>query len=105
MSDRKSVMLMMFDLPMATSAQRRHYSRFMKQLKNSGYRQLQKSVYVKLLHHGGLIQTEVRFLRSIAPGSSKVNMLPMTLEEFRQMQSTQPAAFDISYFSDDILYL
>ena len=48
MQDRRGVVMVFYDLPMGTSAQRRHYTVFRKHLMREGFVQMQESLYVKL---------------------------------------------------------
>ncbi len=47
--NRKGVIMLMFDLPMANKEQRRAYNKFRGTLIKNGYMQMQESLYVKLL--------------------------------------------------------
>ena len=49
MRDRKTVLLVIFDVPMKEKTQRRRYRELRKFLLSGGYSMVQKSVYAKLL--------------------------------------------------------
>lgn len=98
------VLLIMFDLPVGTSAERRIYRVFRKALLNQGYRKLQNSVYVKLVKNAAAMQGELREVSAFAPRTGSVFVLPMTLRAFKNMTALGTEHFDMAGFSDDILY-
>ena len=98
------VLLIMFDLPVGTGAERRSYRVFRKALLKQGYRKLQNSVYVKLVKNAAAMQGELREVAVYAPREGSVFALPITLRAFKNMVALGTERFDISSFSDDILY-
>lgn len=105
MVDRRSVSLVFFDLPMATNPEVREYNRFRRYLKKSGYRLLQKSVYIKLIRDGRDISFEIARIESQAPKQGNVCIIPFSLVSFRKVKLLGESTFDMSYFSDDIIFI
>lgn len=100
----RGVLLVMFDLPVGTSAERRSYRTFRKALLKQGYRKLQNSVYVKLIKNAAAMQGALREAAVLAPGTGSVFALPLTLRAFKNLAALGTERFDMSGFSDDILY-
>jgi CRISPR-associated protein Cas2 len=96
--------MLMFDLPMATSEERRIYSAFRKRLIKSAYTAMQESVYVKLLRNVSSAGAELEKLREYAPETGRILALPVSLQGFRRLLAVRGENFDISGFSDSILY-
>ena len=94
----------MYDLPMTTRKNQKEYRQFRKLLIINGYRMLQESVYVKLLHNMDSAAAQKEFIHSTLPRGGQVNILTMTLAQFKQMESNQNDSFDFSLFSDDVLW-
>ncbi len=56
-------LIVFFDLPVETSAQRKHYRTFRKFLVKEGYLMLQESVYAKLVTNDGAAGAAIMRLR------------------------------------------
>lgn len=96
---------MLFDLPMKSDESRRLYGRFRKWLRLNGYVMYQKSAYVKLLHNFSSGQNELAKVRAAAPEGGQVNAAVLTLQSFREMQTLKGERFDVSFFSDDVVFV
>lgn len=103
--DRKGVLMVMFDLPMTDKKQQKAYRKFRKYLQQNGYRRVQESVYVKLLHNIINAEKEMSRIKHAAPCESSVQVLPLSLRSFKKMTAVRGTSFDIALFSDDIVYL
>ncbi|MGN0178730.1 MAG: CRISPR-associated endonuclease Cas2 [Monoglobaceae bacterium] len=103
--DRKGVLMVMFDLPVTDKKQQKAYRKFRKYLQQKGYRRIQESVYVKLLHNIINAEKEISETKLAAPFDSSVQILPLSLHSFKKMTAVRGAAFDMELFSDDIVYL
>lgn len=79
-------LIVFFDLPIDTAAQRRSYRIFRKFLLKDGYLQLQKSVYVKLVVNDGTAGAAVARLRKNRPPSGLVQVLRVTEAEYATME-------------------
>lgn len=79
-------LLVFFDLPIETAAQRRNYRLFRKFLLKDGYLQLQKSVYVKLVVNDGMAGSAIGRLRKNRPASGLVQVLKVTETEYATME-------------------
>ena len=105
MSNRRGVLLVIFDLPVKTKEERRQYVRFRKKLLRSGYAFFQKSVYVKLLRNISYAAREIAKVALAAPKHGEIQVLPMNLNVFRSMFSICGEGFHLSEFADDIIFL
>lgn len=103
MQSRYGVVMVLFDLPVATTADRRTYHQFMKTLKRNGYMYFHDSVYVKLLRNISSTQAEIEKLKREAPEKGSVRALPMNMSAFRAMVIVQGEPFNINLFSDDVI--
>lgn len=79
-------MIVFFDLPTETSAERRNYRRFRKFLIQSGFLMLQESVYCKLLLNGSAQTAMAESIRRNKPPKGIVQMLTITEKQFSKME-------------------
>ena len=86
MSYRFMRMLVFFDLPTETDADRREYRRFRKLLIRNGFIMLQESVYCKLLLNTTAQNTVAELLRRNRPAEGVVQMLTITEKQFTKME-------------------
>lgn len=93
----------MFDMPVIEKNQRQNYNRFKKFLVQNGYHMFQESVYIKLLRNISNTQKEIVKIESISSLEGNVQVLPMSLLNFKKMTSICGTAFDIEFFSDDVV--
>lgn len=105
LNDRKGISLVLFDLPVANNMQIREYNRFRAFLKDNGYRQLQKSVYIKLLRDSRYMSDEAIKIEGQAPEDGNVCIIPFTLNMFKKSKFIGNCKFDMSVFSDDIVII
>ncbi len=78
--------MVFFDLPMETSAERREYTRFRKHLIKSGFMMIQKSVYAKLALNGTAANIIMESVRKQKPLEGLVQMLTITEKQFSKME-------------------
>lgn len=79
-------LLLFFDLPMETSADRRNYSAFHKFLIKSGFIMMQKSVYSKLVVNGVICNAEKSRIGKNLPPSGIVELLEITENQFSRLE-------------------
>ncbi len=78
-------MLVFFDLPTETAADRRHYASFRRLLIKNGFLMLQESVYCKLLMNAGAEKAVTETLRRFRPPEGLVQLLTVTEKQFASM--------------------
>lgn len=78
--------LVFFDLPTLTSAERREYRRFQKFLIKSGFIMLQESVYAKLALNQTASAAVMQAVRKNKPAGGLVQMLVITEKQFAKME-------------------
>lgn len=78
-------MIVFFDLPVETAAQRKAYRLFRKFLIKEGYLMLQESVYAKLVTNDGTADAAVIRLRKNRPQHGLVQALKVTEKQFSTM--------------------
>ena len=79
-------MIVFFDLPVDTSAERREYSRFRKFLIKSGFMMMQQSVYCKLSLNQGAAAAMAETIRKNRPTKGLVQMLLITEKQYSRME-------------------
>jgi CRISPR-associated protein Cas2 len=79
-------MLVFFDLPTETDAERREYRRFRKLLIRNGFLMLQESVYCKLLLNSTAQTSMTELLRKHRPSQGVVQLLTITEKQFTRME-------------------
>lgn len=77
--------LVFFDLPVETGAQRREYVKFRKLLLKSGFLMLQESVYCKLALNGTAVQGIVDNIHKNRPPEGLVQLLTVTEKQYAKM--------------------
>lgn len=89
-------LLVFFDLPIETAAQKKAYRLFRKFLIQDGYLMLQQSVYVKLVVNDGAAGASIMRLRKHRPPDGLVQVLRVTEKQFATMEfiSGNRAAYD-----------
>ncbi len=86
MSYRFMRMLVFFDLPTESEADRRVYRRFRKLLITNGFLMLQESVYCKLLLNPTAQTAMTELLRKHRPPEGTVQILTVTEKQFAKME-------------------
>ena len=78
--------IVMFDLPVLTSADRKQYRDFRKYLTKTGFLMLQESVYCKLAQNGTVADIIMENLKRNKPQSGLVQALRVTEKQFNRME-------------------
>ncbi len=78
--------LVMFDLPMETSAEKRVYREFRKTLIKNGFLMLQKSVYCKLSINLTKVNSVINKIKANQPPNGIVQILVITEKQFASME-------------------
>lgn len=85
MSYRFMRILVMFDLPTITAAERREYTLFRKYLIKSGFMMMQESIYCKLSPNSTLADATIENVRKNKPSKGLVQILRVTEKQFAKM--------------------
>lgn len=86
MSYRFMRILVMFDLPMITSADRKEYTKFRKYLIRSGFLMMQESIYCKLSPNSTLADAVIENVRKNKPEKGLVQVLRVTEKQYAKME-------------------
>lgn len=86
MSYRFMRVLVMFDLPVVTAAERKEYVKFRKYLIKSGFLMMQESVYCKLSPNSTLADAVVENVRKNKPEKGLVQVLRVTEKQYAKME-------------------
>lgn len=86
MSYRFMRILVMFDIPTVTSADKREYRGFRKFLLTSGFMMMQKSIYVKLVLNQTNADLVVKSIYRNKPHTGLVQVLTVTEKQFSRME-------------------
>ena len=86
MSYRFMRILVMFDLPVTTSADRKEYVKFRKYLIKSGFLMMQESVYCKLSPNSTLADAVIENVRKNKPEKGLVQVLRVTEKQYAKME-------------------
>lgn len=84
--DRYMRLLVFFDLPMQTAAQRKRYAQFRRFLIKDGFLMVQKSVYSKLSVNEAAAAGTIGRLRKNKPSVGLVQVLRVTEKQFACME-------------------
>lgn len=86
MSYRFMRMMVFFDLPTETAADRRVYRRFRNELIRNGFLMMQESVYCKLLMNTTADQAVRETIRKVRPPKGIVQILTITEKQFSKIE-------------------
>ena len=86
MSYRFMRILVMFDLPVTTAADRKEYTKFRKYLIKSGFLMMQESIYCKLSPNSTLADAVVENVRKNKPEKGLVQVLRITEKQYAKME-------------------
>lgn len=78
--------MVMFDLPVLTSEQRREYTRFRKFLVKSGFLMMQESIYCKLALNGTAAAAIIESVKKNKPAEGLVQLLSVTEKQYAKME-------------------
>lgn len=79
-------LIVFFDLPMETYAQKRSYADFRRFLLNDGYLMMQKSVYVKLIINDQNASAVIARLKLHKPHYGLVQLLKVTEKQYTNIE-------------------
>ena len=86
MNSRFMRVIVFFDLPVGTSAERRAYARFRRGLVKDGFLLMQESVYCKLALNPTAAQSIMDAVRANRPAKGLIQMLVVTEKQFARME-------------------
>ena len=78
--------IVFFDLPVQTSAERREYAQFRKHLVKNGFIMMQESVYCKLALNMSAAGAIMEAVRQHKPPAGLVQMLVVTEKQYARME-------------------
>jgi CRISPR-associated protein Cas2 len=78
-------LLVMFDLPVGTKAERRSATKFRQWLLDEGYEMSQFSIYMRFCAGKEQVDRRVRAIAKARPGKGSVHLLAVTDRQFEQM--------------------
>ena len=78
--------MVFFDLPTVTAANRRAYAQFKKYLAKNGFLMLQESVYCKLALNATVAEAVAQGVRKHRPEEGIIQLLTLTEKQFSKME-------------------
>ena len=78
--------IVFFDLPVGTSAQRRSYNQFRRTLVKEGFLMMQESVHTKLALNATVANAIMERVRDNKPPQGLIQMLTVTERQFAKME-------------------
>lgn len=105
MSYRYMRVLVFFDLPVITEANRRAYRQFRKYLIKAGFLMLQESVYCKIALNGVAADAIVDNLKKNKPPAGLVQVLRITEKQYNKMDYVVGNRTDCVIDSDERLII
>lgn len=89
--------LLMFDLPVETTSDRRAYAKFVKFIKEQGFVLFQKSIYCKLSVNEAAAKSSEKAIKANLPKNGIVSMLTLTEKQFNSI------SYLLGDFNTDVL--
>lgn len=87
-SFRNMRLLVLFDLPTATKADRKTYSQFRKFLLDDGFTMMQYSVYTRFCRNDIDANKHIKRVKSLSPKQGNIRILKITEKQFENMEVT-----------------
>lgn len=78
--------MVFFDLPVITSANRKDYREFHKYLLKTGFLMMQESVYCKLVQNSTMADAYINNIKQNRPPSGLVQLLKVTEKQYAKME-------------------
>ena len=78
--------IVFFDLPVITSANRKDYREFHKYLIKSGFLMMQESIYCKLAQNSTMAESVVENIRKNRPADGLVQVLKITEKQYGKIE-------------------
>jgi CRISPR-associated protein Cas2 len=78
--------IVFFDLPTETTADRRNYRKFRKFLIKDGFMMIQESVYAKLALNSTQVSQIVNEVKKVQPEKGSIQILTVTEKQFSKME-------------------
>ncbi len=78
--------MVFFDLPVITAANRKDYRQFRKFLIKSGFMMLQESVYCKMVQNNIAMETLINNVKKNKPAEGLVQVLRVTEKQYNKME-------------------
>ena len=103
-SERRGVMVLMYDLPRGTAEERKNAADFRKNLLKCGYMMLQESVYIKLMRNREYSAAELWSIKSFIPPAGDIRAFDMSLNEFEMMQTLLGETINLDLFAGDMIF-
>ena len=79
-------LLLFFDLPVTTKAERKIYTTFRKMLLKKGYMMLQFSVYAKIFSNRDSVIQHIEQLRKNVPQEGEIRIMMVTEKQYSKME-------------------
>ena len=86
MSYRQMRLILFFDLPMVTNAEKREYRKFRKMLTNEGFIMVQESVYSKLVLNSGSAKFVHKKIVAKRPPQGLIQTMIITEKQFNGIE-------------------
>lgn len=87
MSYRYMRIIVLFDLPVITTADRRNYTRFRKYLIKNGFLMMQESVYCRLAQNQAAADYIISNIRKNKPASGTVQVIKITEKQYSRIET------------------
>lgn len=84
-SFRNMRLIVMFDLPTITSADRRAYTQFKRSLDDDGFVMMQFSVYSRFCKNDQSAQKHIARVKSFSPGKGNIRIIAITEKQYEEM--------------------
>lgn len=97
--------MIMFDLPVTSAAERKEYTRFRKYLIKAGFLMLQESIYCKIVQNQTMADSVIDNVKKNKPSSGLVQVLKITEKQYSKMEYIVGETVDEVLNSDERLII
>ena len=103
MLKHKCVILLLYDLPVDTAAERKKAVRFRSRLLKEGFTILQRSAYIKIVNNASASNSEIQQVKKYAPDTGLIQALSIPLSIFNRMVNISGGGMDMELCSADMI--
>lgn len=86
MSTKNYIGLLMYDISISCSLERKDYENFRKNILKKGYYQLQESVYICRYKYREKIKVDLEEIKKLAPIKSNIRFILLTKQQFSTIE-------------------
>lgn len=102
MSSKEGFLIVLYDIPMLDTSNKKSYNKFKKMLKKKGFLMLQKSVYFRYIRNMSLSDNVIIEIKKNLSKNSIINFIKLTVIQFEKMNYYSSEKINITDYTSNI---